>query len=456
MTEEVRMAKFACGLQRGQIPEDAVDVIKRMLMAVFGTAVAGAREDGCPQLRAILLEQGGRPEATVMVYGDKLPAHSAALLNGVMSRALDFCDAMAPGLHIGSSLIPAALTAAELKGGCNGRAFVTALVVGAEVASRLNLSEAAYDGFDPTGVAAVFGATAAAGRILELNEEQMLNALALAFNRCGGSFQSNVDASLAVRLIQGWVAESGLNCAVLAKAGLTGPASFLSGVYGYTHLFGRGAIRAGDLLEGLGEQFNLEAVMFKRYPSCGCTQGATELALGILGDTGLAPEQIASIEIRLPPYAHRLVGGSFALGRNPRVNAQFSVQFCVANAFVRRSAKLEHFRPTEVANPEVLALIERITVVSDAALDARGHTAVNLMIVTRDMKTYSASIDIAPGFPGNPLGGNEHRLRFDDCMSYAAIPLPRGQAQQLIEAVEDLDAMDDVRRLVQLLVVPER
>lgn len=453
MTEERRLARFAVGLQREQIPEDAVRVIKQMLMAVTGTAVAGASEDGVSQLRSILLEQGGRAEATVMVYGDKLPANSAALLNGVMSRALDFCDAMVPGLHIGSSLIPAALAAAESKGGCSGPVFISALVVGAEVASRMNLDEAAYDGFDPTGVAAVFGATAAAARILELNEEQVLNALALAFNRCGGSFQSNVDASLAVRLIQGWVAESGVNCAVLAKAGITGPANFLSGIYGYTHLFGRDHIRSCDFLEGLGERYALKSTMFKRYPSCGVTQGATELALRILEETGVAPEQIASIKIHVPPYAHRLVGGFFFLGENPRVNAQFNLQFCVASALVRGSAKLSHFRPEEVCNPEVLALIEQVKVFSDSALDTRGHTAVDLTIVTKDDRVFSKGLDIAPGFPGNPLSDNEHRLRFDDCMNYAAISLPTGQAQQLIEAIENLDTIDDVRCLMQFLVV---
>lgn len=456
MTQEVRLAKFVCELQREQIPEDAIRVVKQMLMAVAGAAVAGASEDGCPQLRTILLEQGGKPEATVMVYGDKLPARSAALLNGVMSRALDFCDAMAPGLHIGSSLIPAALAAAELKGGCSGRAFVTALVAGAEVAARMNLSEAAYDGFDPTGVAAVFGATAAAARILELNEEQVLNALALAFNRCGGSFQSNVDASLAVRLIQGWVAESGLNCAVLAKASLTGPGKFLSGIYGYVHLFGREAIRADDLLEGLGERYALKSVMFKRYPSCGLTQGATELALWSIQEMRVRPDQVASINIRVPPYAHRLVGGFFSLGHNPRVSAQFSLQFCVASAFVHGGAKLSHFRPEEVRNPEVLALIERITVVADSDLDARGHTAVHLTVVTKDQRTFSKGIDVAPGFPGNSLHDDEHRLRFNDCMNYAEIPLPPSQVQQLIAAIDDLDAVDDVRRLVQLLVVRSR
>ena len=132
---------------------------------------------------------------------------------------------MAPGIHIGSSLIPAALAAAELAGGCSGAEFLAALAAGAEISSRLNLSEAQYDGFDPTGIAVVFAPAAAAARILGLTPEQTLHALALAFNRCGGSFQSNIDGSLAVRAIQGWVAETGVVCAQMAQRGFTGPAT---------------------------------------------------------------------------------------------------------------------------------------------------------------------------------------------------------------------------------------
>ena len=91
------------------------------------------------------------------------------------------------------------------------------------MAARLNLKEPDYDGFDPTGVCVVFAATAAAARILGLDETRTLNALALAFNRCGGSFQSNIDGSLAVRVIEGWVAETGVTCALLAARGVAAP-----------------------------------------------------------------------------------------------------------------------------------------------------------------------------------------------------------------------------------------
>lgn len=444
------LARFVHDLRFEAIPASAVEVVKRIVLAVAGTTVAGAHEDGIAPLRRLLADQAGAPEATVLVHGGRLPARSAAFVNGAMARALDFCDAMAPGLHIGSSLVPAALAAAELRGGCAGREFLAALAVGAEASSRLNLGEAEYDGLDPTGVAGVFAATAAAARILGLDAERTLHALALAFNRCGGSFQSNVDGSLAVRLIQGWVAETGVTCALLARAGLTGPQHFLDGVYGYLKLYAKGRLAPAQVTHALGESWALEQTVFKRYPSCGLTQGVTELALRF-SEAGLRADDVRTIEVRLPPYAHRLVGRAFRVGANPRVDAQFSAAYCVANALVRRSSALGHFREASIREPRVLALAERIGVRADPALDARGHTAVDIDVTTTAGRTLHEALDVAPGFPGRPLSDAQHRARFVDCLDYGDSPWPAGRADPLFDAIDGLDALPDATALVPLL-----
>ncbi len=452
MKEEQLLAEFVTQLTYDQIPLDAISVVKRILMAVTGTAVAGAGEEGVAPLRSMLENRGGKPEATVFIHGDKLPAPSAAFLNGVMCRALDFCDAMAPGIHIGSSLVPAALAAVEVMGGCEGQEFITALTVGAEIGARFNLTEDLYNGFDPTGVAGIFAATASAARIMKLDNDQVLNAMALAFNRCGGSFQSNVDGSLAVRLIQGWVAESAISCVMLAKAGLTGPANFLGGVYGYMHLYAHGKRDARTVTSKLGEEYFLNQTMFKKYPSCGLTQGLTDLALQIVREVGVTADAIATVEVRLPPYAYRLVGHDFNIGRNARVNAQFSAQYCVANALLRRSSRLEHFKEEAIRNLDVLEVIQRIQVVSDDSMKVRDHTAVDLAVTTKCGITHAKSLDFAPGFPRNPLSDEEHLSRFKDCMDYAERPLSSQQVAELLALIRGIETTSDVRVLLSALV----
>ena len=451
MQIERRLAEFVCSLQAEDVPVSAQRVLRRMVLAVAGTGVAGAAEDGIGALRDLLLEAGGAPQATTLVFGDRLPAHAAAQFNGTMCRALDYCDAMAPGPHIGSALVPAALAAAELAGGCPGSEFMAALAAGAELSSRLNLNEAQYDGFDPTGIAVVFSAAAAASRILGLTPEQTLHALALAFNRCGGSFQSHVDGSLGVRILQGWVAEAGVQCAQLAQRGVTGPVNFLAGHYGYGHLYGRDTVDLQTLGAGLGTEWLLHRVVFKKYPSCGVTQGVTELALGLV-EEGLQADDVQSAEVRLPPYACKLVGKPFDPGPNPRVDAQFSAAYCVANAFLRRASKLQHFAPGQVDDPMLRQLIDRIAVRADPAMNARGHAAVDLSVTTRAGRTFERSLDIPPGFPGAELDDAQHQARFEDCLAYAPRPLSRMQVDRFLDALHGLAGLDDVRVLVPMLV----
>jgi len=321
----------------------------------------------------------------------------------------------------------------------------------AEISSRLNLSESQYDGFDPTGIAVVFAPAAAAARILKLSPQQTLHALGLAFNRCGGSFQSNIDGSLAVRAIQGWVAETGVVCAQMAQRGFTGPENFLGGIYGYGYLYGRGRLDLPALADGLGRDWRLLKMMFKKYPSCGATQGMTELVLQLVDELDLQPEQVKSVRVVLPPYSFKLVGQPWRIGANPRVDAQFSAQYCAANAIVRRSSTLQHFRVEAVRDAGVSRLIERITIEGDAALNPRGHTAVDVHLHTMDGKRHQRSLDIAPGFPGNALSDVQQRARFDACMDYSPHPLPAAQRAAFLQAVEQIDELPDARALLGLL-----
>jgi 2-methylcitrate dehydratase PrpD len=448
---EQRLAGFVTGLQLADVPADAQRVLRRIVLAVTGTAFAGAAEDGVAALRALLRDEAGPAQATTLVFGDRLSASAAAQFNATLCRALDYCDAMAPGPHIGAALFPAALAAAELAGGCSGAEFMAALVAGAELSSRLNLSEAQYDGFDPTGIVVGFAAAAAAARILRLTPEQTLHALALVFNRCGGSFQSHVDGSLGVRFVQGWVAQAGVQCAQMAQRGITGPVNFLTGHYGYAHLYGRDTLDVDGVVRDLGNDWRLHNVVFKKYPSCGVTQGVTELTLTLIDELKLQPADARAALVRLPPYAHRLVGHDFQIGANPRVDAQFSAAYCVANAMVRRSSRLQHFAPAQVRDPALNDMIGRIRVVADANLDTRGHAAVDLVVTTRDGKEHTRQLDIPPGFPGAELNDAQHLARLRDCLAYAPFPPSEAGAERLLHAIESLPALADVRALLPLL-----
>jgi 2-methylcitrate dehydratase PrpD len=453
MEVEKRLAEYVSHSRFEDLPQEPVDAAKNVVLTVLGTTIAGATADGCEAVVHKVKEWGGKEEATILIYGGKVPAYNAAFANSVMARALDFCDAMIPGIHIGSSSVPTALATAEHIGGCSGKDLLTALVVGHEVAARLNLSESAYDGFDPTGVCSIFATAAIAGKILRLNPSQTLHALALAFNRSGGSFQSNIDGSLAVRLIQGFVSQGGIICAQLAEQGLTGPQNFLEGIYGYFHLYGRDAYNPHVVVSELGERFEMPKLLFKKYPSCGGTLSSTDAILELVREKALVPENVARIDIKVVPYIYKLVGHQFKIGENPKVDAQFSIQYCVANALIRKSSKLEHFDEPTIGDPKIMELIEKIHISAAPDLEERGHTAVDMSVTTRDGTVYHKSVDIARGFPGNPLTKEEHNERFQGCTSYGEKPIPKENIEKVASLVDRLEEVKDVRTLIPLLLL---
>jgi 2-methylcitrate dehydratase PrpD len=459
METERRLARYVSDSTYGDLPQETVDIIKKMVLAIVGTTIAGAAEQGCEALVAQVREWAGKEEATILVYGGKVPAYNAALVNGFIARALDFCDAMSPGLHIGASAVPVALAAAELAGGCSGEAFLAALVLGAETAARMNFVSD-YDGFEPTGVCSIFAAAVTAGSILRLNHEQMLHALALAFNKAGGSFQSNIDGSLAVRTMQGFAAQGGLVCAQLAQRGITGPENFIEGIYGYLHLYGKDKFRPESVVSELGQRFDANKTIFKRFPSCGCTLSSTDAILDLAKEKNLTPDNVASVEVTVSPYAYKIVGHQFEPGDTPKVNAQFSIQYCVANALLRGSSKLTHFDEPCVMDDRIAELVRRIHVSADPALPEPGkpgaagstHLSVRVKVTTKDGSVYHKNVDVPRGNPRNPLSDEEHMVRFYDCVDYARKGSRKYDTDRILSLVTGLEKAEDARSLIPLLL----
>ena len=167
-----------------------VESAKERIIDVVGCTIGGANAPGCSMLLDLVREWGGREEATIIVHGVKVPAHNAALVNSIMARSYDFepCGSLVNGkttpAHISGTTVPVALTMGEARG-ASGKDVLTALILGDDLTSRIiAASNVNLDsGFDQTGIANMFGATAIAGRLLGLNEHQMLNALGIALNQ---------------------------------------------------------------------------------------------------------------------------------------------------------------------------------------------------------------------------------------------------------------------------------
>jgi 2-methylcitrate dehydratase PrpD len=435
------------------LPKESVNIAKNVILNGVGAAIAGAKADGCEAVIKQAKDWGGKEEASILIHGGKVPAYNAAFVNSTMVRALDMEDAVQPGMHVSASAFPTALAAAEVAGGCSGKEFLTALVLGLDMSIRINFASV-YNGFDPSGVCGTFAAIAAAGRILHLNSAQMWDALALGFNRPVQTFQSIVDGTLAVRVGQGAISQGAMMCVQLAQRGINGPKNFLEGVFGYFYLYANGRYDRHAITEGLGKRFELDKIMFKRYPSCGGTISSTDCILLLMGENNLTPENVAEINVRVTPYVFDENGGQFKIRDNPRVDAQFSIQYCVANALLRRVPRLQNFDESYVRDPKIMELIGKIHVAPDPALEGEKWGASmrsDMDVTTTDGVTYHKSVPIPSGFPGNPLTSEQIMERFQQAVSYGSKPLPKKNIDRLLSFIGQLEQAEDVRALIPLM-----
>jgi 2-methylcitrate dehydratase PrpD len=123
----------------------------------------------------------------------------------------------------------------------------------------------------------------------------------------------------------------------------------------------------------------------------------------------------------------------------------------VANVLLRGNSQLQHFEKDHISDPDIASIIKKIHVASDEKMNPRGHTAVDMKILTADGHEYFKKLDIAPGFPGNPLSQDDHEDHFWDCMNYAPLPLKKENAKEILSTVFTLEEVDDVRCLITLM-----
>ncbi len=454
MELEKRFVDFIMDGRFDDIPPETVDIIKNVILTDLGAIIGGATAEGCTELLNMVKGWGGKKEATVLIYGDRMPAHEAALVNSTMARALDIDDHMPPGMHLGASAVPTALAAAEWVGGCSGKDFLTALVLGFDMAIRINYASE-YRGFDPSGVCGIFASIAAAGRILRLNREQMWDALALGFNRPIQTFQSIVDGTLAVRVGQGLISQGAMMAVQMARNGITGPRNFLQGVYGYFHLYAGDKCEPAKITNGLGERFQLEKVSFKAYPSCGGTIASTDAILDLMSRHPLTPENVREIRVKVTPYIYDLTGGQFKIGHNPRVDAQFSIQYCVANALLRKDSLLPHFDESFVRDERIMELVKKIHVAPDPTLEAQEQglsLRADMEVATTAGETFHISIPIPSGFPGNPLSNERIVKLFRQAVSYGDKRIPENHVEKIVSMVGRLEQVENVCDLIPLML----
>jgi 2-methylcitrate dehydratase PrpD len=435
-----RLAHYVAATGWEDVPVEVRHQAKRSLINLFAVALAGCRTDPVEAALASLKEFSGGRQATLIGRAERIDALSAAFLNAAAANVHDFCDThLATVIHPTAPVAPALLALAELRD-VSGPDLLLAFILGNEVQARIGLaiSPHHYDkGWHITSTCGVFGAAAGSGKLLGLDEHQLVSALGTASTQSSGLCECLGWPSKSVSV--GNAARNGLWSALLAARGFDGPSEPLAGRQGFYSAMGD----APDLslvTKGLGETWELMATSYKPYPCGFVIHPVLDCVLDWRRDHRAA--EVTRVVVRGNPLlAHRTDRPEISTGRE----SQVSVQHAVAAALVFGQAGIEEFTDACVNDPRVLAWRRKVEVVRDPSFS----TIAAAVEITADGKVHQLSQAAARGSDANPLSDQdlEQKLR-----TVAASWDARHDVQPLIDAVWSLDKSSDVSGLASLAV----
>jgi 2-methylcitrate dehydratase PrpD len=456
----VDLARFASSIDARQLDKSVVEATKTNILDTLSCALAGSSAKAIGEVAALIEEWGGAAQADVFVLGGKYPAHHAAWVNGGMCHARDYDDTHDGAiLHAGVSTVPAAIAAAQLRGKVSGHDLISAVAAGLEVTCRLGVAiqvDIVESGFIYTSLLGYFGATAAAGRALGLDEEQMLNAFGIVYSSVAGNHQVTRDASLMKRLQPGLAAQAAVAAVQLAQRGIRGAQHVFEGADGFFRIYLQNRVNPHSVRDGLGERFEFLNLSYKPYPCCRDTHAAIDAILHARAEVPGSADDIESIRVGVTAPGYQMVCVPEQVRLSPRtiVEAQFSIPYTVAAAWIDGKPGIGHFSDEGLKRTDVLALASRVKPYVDAEIDrdwSRFVTPARVIIEFRDGRRFETRVDYPKGHPKNVMRSEEFASKTKDCARFTARPMAPDLAEQLIVAVENLDAMKDISELVEII-----
>lgn len=439
---EQDLARFVKETSYDNLPEEVIRQAKLCLLDLVGAACAGAMALPGHVVTEIIEEAGGNPQAVLIGRKEKVPALNAALGNGLYAHGLEFDDLHRQSiLRPGSPIIPAALAAAE-KVGSSGKELITAIVIGYEVGIRIAeaMTPSHYNYWHTTGTCGTFAAAVAAGKILKLNESQLIDALGHAGTQAAGLMELHYspEGMMSKPLHASKAAQNGLFSAMLAAGGYTSTKTMLSGEKGFLRVFAPKA-KMEKITEGIGKDFKIMQISFRLYASTRHTHAGIDLALR-LREKGIKPEDIELLRIQTYGVARDLVGEPFP---ETIYEAKFSLPFCVSTALVYGHVGIEDFTEERLHDHTLEELMSHCTVEIDPLLDAHypEKWAAKLNVILRDGTVDHEQTDFPRGDPENKVSLEELHTKF---RRLSSMLLPPSKIEAWLEQISKVETFNDI------------
>ena len=445
-----RIVERTVAMRFDRLPADAVAATRTFVLDSLGVALSGSRVPLVSVLKDTAATWGSGGAARIWGSGERVPAQSAAFLNGWQIHNQEWDCVHEPAVVHPMAVVLATLVAfAEERGGMDGRRLITGVSVAVDVATGIGRAARNKLRFFRPAMCGALGATAGMANMLGLDAATTRSALGLAYSQLSGTMQAHVEGSPVLPMQIGFNARAALLAVELASRGIVGPADFLEGVHGYFTLID--PERDPAAFADFDARFAVAELSHKPFPSGRATHGGVDGLLTLQSRLGFGPDDLASAVVHAPPLVIQLVDRPARADMAPAY-ARLCLPYVAATSLLEGDVGVADFEPAAMADPRRLALADRIGVQRDDNPSLNALSPQRVEIRLRDGSRHAIDLPAVLGAPGRPLDRGRHLAKFRRAAASGAGPLGEARLEALIALVDRLEDLDDVRHLVDALV----
>jgi len=435
-----QLTTFICSCKYEDLPNTVVERARDIVADTIAVIAAGAREEEVKKITARITHHDSTGTATVIGTTQRTEPAKAAFINGTAGTFLELDEGNQFGRgHPGIHVIPAALAVSEEKG-LSGPEFVTALVLGYEIGTRIGIACKLRMSMHPHGTWGTVGAAVAVAKLMGYDKagmKEIINvssSLGLATSR-----KTMLEGGTVRNVYAGMSNYMGILAHDLVQSGFTGEADGLSTVFGsvVSETFSTEA-----MVEGLGTRYEIARNYFKRHACCRYNHGTLDALVEIAAKTALKPEEIARVDVETYSLAAQLCD------QEPQnmLAGKFSIPFAVATTIVHGCTGVESFRPQVIHNSAVKDLAHRVFVTEDPKLTAMMPKCrpSRVKVQLKDGSVLEAEAFTNKGDTEDPYSREELRAKYFDL---ALLTWKQDVAEAIHADVMKLQALDDLKVL---------
>ena len=455
MSSTRTLATFAAGIEYERIPTEVRERLKLLILDALGCALYGAGLEWCQILRRTLANVDKSTACAVWGTSERLSAPHAALANGTQVQGFELDDVHRAGvLHIGAVVLPALIAIAEMRRDVSGRDFLAAAAAGYEVGPRVGLCmgpEHIGQGWHSGATVGVFAAAAAAAHALRLPVAKTVHALGIAGTQSAGLMAAQYGA-MVKRMHAGRASQSGLYGALLAEQGFTGIENVFEAEYGgFCTTFSRSQdrFRLRELTAGLGTAWQTMGVALKFYACVGSNHTTLDALRALQAEHRFRADDVERITVHGSQVTVDHVGWKYEPAG--MTAAQLNLPFCVATLLLEGDCFVEQFQPGAERDARRMALAERVSVLDDPVITAKGakhRHEVRVQVQLKGGKTLEREQEAPRGSEANFASDADIVAKFERLAGHA---LPAKRVGELRTTVLGLEMLDDAAGLSDLL-----